>query len=61
MISNWEYKVVNLEEEDLDILEQKLNLLGQEGWEMVSFDGEIGILKRRQLYLVNPWIEEKAA
>ena len=58
---NWEYRVISLDEDDLDILEKKLSILGQESWVLVSFDGEVGILKRRQLYLVNPWKENEAA
>jgi len=50
---NWEYKIIHLDEDDLDILETKLNSLGLDAWELVSFDGEIGILKRKQLYFVD--------
>ncbi len=58
MIPNWQYRVIHLDEDDLDILEQKLNSLGLNGWELVSFDGEVGILKRRQLSLVEPYTGE---
>lgn len=54
MIPNWEYRVVHLDEEDLDLLEAKLNQLGSDGWELVSWDSETGIFKRKQLYLVKP-------
>jgi len=57
MNPNFEYKVTHLDEDDLDVLESKLNSLGQEGWELVSFDGEVGIMKRKQLYLTNLYTE----
>ncbi len=46
MIPNWEYKVEHLDEDELDQLELKLNQLGLEGWELVSWDSETGIFKR---------------
>ncbi len=55
MIPNWEYKVEHLDEEELDQLELKLNQLGLEGWELVSWDSETGIFKRRQLYITEPY------
>lgn len=58
MIPNWEYKVEHLDEEELDILEKKLNSLGQSGWELTSWDGETGIFKRLQLSLIEPYTGE---
>jgi hypothetical protein len=55
MIPNWEYKVEHLDEEELDKLELKLNQLGLDGWELVSWDSETGIFKRKQLSLVEPY------
>jgi hypothetical protein len=55
MIPNWDYKVEKLDELDLDTMENNLNDLGKEGWELVSFDGETGIFKRKQLSLVEPY------
>lgn len=60
MIPNWEYKIENLDDDDLDILEKKLNLLGIEGWELVGppdQDG-VGIFKRKQLYITAPYTGE---
>ncbi len=55
MIPNWQYKVEHLDEEEIDLLEEKLNKLGREGWELVSWDSETGILKRRELYITEPY------
>lgn len=59
MIPNWEYKVIHLDEDELDVMENKLNNLGKEGWELVSWDSETGIFKRRQLYFLNPYDLDK--
>jgi hypothetical protein len=31
----------------LEAIEAELNLLGRERWELISFDGEIAVMKRR--------------
>ncbi len=53
MIPNYEYKIIKLDDEDLDLMEKKLNLLGKEAWNLISFDGEIAIFKRKELYFTD--------
>ena len=44
----WECKILQFDEKiALEEIEAELNKLGRERWELVSFDGEIAILKRR--------------
>jgi hypothetical protein len=44
----WECKIVQFDEKiSLEAIEDELNRLGRECWELVSFDGEIAVLKRR--------------
>jgi hypothetical protein len=44
----WECKIVQFEEKiSLAQIEVELNRLGRERWELLSFDGEIAVLKRR--------------
>jgi len=44
----WEYKIVQFDEHaSLERIEAELNKLGRERWELLSFDGEIAVLKRR--------------
>ncbi len=53
---NFEYKVENLDDEDLDNLEAKLNALGLEGWELTNVDQDnVAIFKRKQLYITEPY------
>ena len=52
---SYEYKVEDLNEDNLDVLEKKLNLLGQDAWELISLDSDgIGIFKRPKLYFITP-------
>jgi len=53
MIPNWLYKVEHLDSDELEELEKTLNSLGEDGWELVSWDSEVGIFKKKQLYLVD--------
>jgi hypothetical protein len=40
--------------QDRAAIEAELNRLGRECWELVSFDGEIAVLKRRITDLADP-------
>ncbi len=56
---NWEYKTENLDDENLDDLERKLNLLGLEAWELINVDADgVAIFKRKQLYITEPYTGE---
>jgi hypothetical protein len=44
----WECKIVQFDEKvSLPEIEAELNRLGRERWELISFDGELAVLKRR--------------
>ena len=44
----WECKIVQFDEKiSLEMIEAELSKLGRDRWELLSFDGEIAVLKRR--------------
>lgn len=60
MQPNWEYQILHLDIEH-PLVQEKLNELGSEGWELVSYpDGTSAVFKRRQLALTNLWSENKS-
>ena len=55
---NFEYRVIFLNDDDIEILERKLNRLGQDGWELLFWDGNIGIFKKPNLSLFPKYDED---
>ncbi len=47
-MNKWEYRIFETKTDDLDLLEIKLNQIGDENWELISTidDGDILIFKR---------------
>lgn len=57
MQPNYEYHILRLDIDTPDI-QDKLNHLGANGWELISYpNGDTAVFKRRQLSLTNLWSE----